>query len=320
MYFCHVLHPTTFTTAVTTISPIAGVLLGTEALYAIFGQAGNTHRTVQSFCYKYWSGNYNHAFYVFTPRGLEKLRARIADKSSPLHQLGPCGADNAGPRGWGLLSEEKVEVGLVRALGAMWYAQLVVRVLPKLLADHFGGTRNVDEKRSGDHVGGDIVIDKRKKGGATAGDGGGNGSCNDRDNGTAAGGDCKGLSLTESFGGIFHNMVVHQWLMGVVSHEVAYTDGALSFLHSECGFEEGELTVVTLYAFGSLSHLCEGGCCTELGEMADGARGGGRWVVTDAKTGVVRRGRQSSAAIAAGIRRPSDWDGGGVGEGVCAAS
>ena len=69
-----------------------------------------------------------------------------------------------------------------------------------------------------------------------------------------------------------------------------------------------------LYAFGSLSHLCEGGRCTKLGEMADGARGRGRWVVTDAKKGVVRRGRQSSAAIAAGIRRPSDWGGGAVGE------
>ena len=81
-----------------------------------------------------------------------------------------------------------------------------------------------------------------------------------------------------------------------MSHEVAYHEEALPFLQAACGFERGELTLVLVYAFGSLSHLREGG-----------GGGGGRWLVRDARDGVLRRGRQSAASIAATIRRPSDW-------------
>ena len=98
----------------------------------------------------------------------------------------------------------------------MWYAQLVVRILPKLIAETFG--------------------DK--------------------------------VSLTESFGALCHNMSIHQWLMGVVSHEVAWADVALPFLQRECKFEEGELTVITLYAYGTLSHLLE----DNVGEPGAGGR------------------------------------------------
>ena len=57
--------------------------------YAILGQAatGNKESYIQSYCYKFWSGNYNHAFYVFSPSGKRKLDAVIADKASALHKV-----------------------------------------------------------------------------------------------------------------------------------------------------------------------------------------------------------------------------------------
>ena len=151
--------------------------------------------------------------------------------------------------------------------------------------------------------------------------------------------------------------------MGVVSHEVAWHDEALPFLQRECEFEQGECTIIFLYAFGSGSHwtataAVENGAQSSLLDAGNGS--GGLWVVKDAKVcphccipmffayqlytrlllgraallaafficigvrllmlfgamrcwcdvrqvGEVKRGRQSSTAIAELIRKPSDW-------------
>jgi len=253
LYFCHVHHASI---GFASLGALGLGLLALDFGYAAFGQAGNTHRTYQSLCYKYWSGNYSHCFYFFSPSGLAKLEAAIANPASKLHPLGPCGLFDAGPRGWRLLSEDKIRWNLIRALGFMWYAQLVVRALPRILFDHFDGA-------------------------------------------------AKAISLGAggTFGAVFHNMMLHNWLFGIVSHEVAPHEQALAFLHAECAFEEGELTCICVYAFGTLSHV------SFKGQAADShpLRGQGRWRVLDAKSGVVRCGRQSCAAIAASIRRPSDW-------------
>ena len=161
------------------------------------------------------------------------------------------------------MSEEQVRWSLTRGLGLLWYAQLVLRVLPKLLHDEL--TKRV----------------------ATAGGGGG-----------------PPLSIAPtggSVGAVFHNLMLHNWCMGIVSHEVGWTADVLDFLQAECAFDEGELTCFVIYAFGSLSWKIEEPWSGHL------LRGGGKWVVHDAKAGVTRRGEQSSAAIAARIRRPSDW-------------
>ena len=57
---------------------------------------------------------------MFSPAGKRKLDARIADTGSVLHKLGPCGADNVGPAGLGLMDEAKVHAAYTRALGLMW--------------------------------------------------------------------------------------------------------------------------------------------------------------------------------------------------------
>lgn len=83
--------------------------------------------------------------------------------------------------------------------------------------------------------------------------------------------------------------------------QVGWTEVALPFLQRECNFEEGELTVVLVHSYGSLSHLLESGR-----EPLDGR---GRWLIRDAKRGVVREGTQSSRWIGQQLRRPSDWAG-----------
>ena len=108
------------------------------------------------------------------------------------------------------------------------------------------------------------------------------------------------LSLTESFGAVMHNLTLHQWLMGQVSHEVGWHDEVLAFLQRECAFRAGELTCVVVYAFGSLSHLRAGESAVEPLE------GSGRWLVKDAAEGLKMEGRQSAVAMAEQIRRPSD--------------
>ena len=54
LYYCHVHTPTV---DLSSISNVALALLCIDFGYAVFGQMGNTHRTIQSHCYKYWSGN-----------------------------------------------------------------------------------------------------------------------------------------------------------------------------------------------------------------------------------------------------------------------
>ena len=88
--------------------------------------------------------------------------------------------------------------------------------------------------------------------------------------------------------------------MGQVSHEVGWHDDVLEHLQQECHFDEGELTCVVVYAFGSLSHMRADESATEL------LHGGGRWLVKDAAQGLALEGRQSSCALASQIRRPSD--------------
>ena len=117
------------------------------------------------------------------------------------------------------------------------YAQLVLRVLPKLIAHHFNDQFEHEAKLNGAGAG-------APTGNADAGVGGGGAGAEGR------------LSLTESFGGIYHNMMVHQWLMGVVSHEVAWHTDALPFLQKECGFDQGELTVFITYARHCPSLAC----------------------------------------------------------------
>ena len=56
LYFCHVHRPRLELGAA---SPAALALLALELGYALWGQlGGNAHRALQSYCYKYWSGNY----------------------------------------------------------------------------------------------------------------------------------------------------------------------------------------------------------------------------------------------------------------------
>ena len=255
LYYCFVHHTKV---NISSASTIALALLALDLLYAVWGQCSNAHRALQSYSYKYWSGNYSHALYFFSPSGKAKLDAKIADPDSALHKLGPCGADNAGPQGWGLVSETKVAWGLVRAVGMMWYSQLDLRLLPFIVCRHW----QMQRQRLG-------RIEKA-------------------------------LSLTESFAAIYHNLMLHQWLMGQVSHEVCWHDDVLAHLQRECCFQEGELTCVVVYAFGSLSHM------RADESAAEPLHGCGRWLVKDAAQGLVLEGRQSSCAMAERIRRPSD--------------
>merc|ERR1711871_1199158 len=96
-----------------------------------------------------------------------------------------------------------------------------------------------------------------------------------------------------------YHVCLHTWLMGPVGHDAHFADVCLPFLQAECGFDSGDLTVITIYSFGTLSHWFES-ASTPL-------RGLGRWTVRDAKLGLVAEGRQSSRAVATLIRRPSDW-------------
>ena len=79
LYYCFVYHTTV---DVSSASIVALALLVVDLLYAIWGQCSNAHRALQSYSYKYWSGNYSHALYFFSPSGKAKLDARIADPES----------------------------------------------------------------------------------------------------------------------------------------------------------------------------------------------------------------------------------------------
>ena len=76
-------------------------------------------------------------------------------------------------------------------------------------------------------------------------------------------------------------------------------------LRRECGLDEGDLTCFEVYAFPTLSHLCD----RERQTLGQGLLGGGTgtWLIRDASAGVVRRGRQSASAVANAIAQPSDW-------------
>ena len=58
MYICW---PHRCTVDVSSASIVALALLVVDLLYAIWGQCSNAHRALQSYSYKYWSGNYSNA-------------------------------------------------------------------------------------------------------------------------------------------------------------------------------------------------------------------------------------------------------------------
>eukprot|EP00927_Polykrikos_kofoidii_P019199 TRINITY_DN18949_c0_g2_i1.p1 TRINITY_DN18949_c0_g2~~TRINITY_DN18949_c0_g2_i1.p1 ORF type:complete len:677 (+),score=61.09 TRINITY_DN18949_c0_g2_i1:51-2081(+) len=113
-------------------APWLYLILLVDALKAIYGQIFTDSKFLfRGHHYAFWSGNYNHGFYLFSESGRKKLQRQIDDPSSPLHKLGPPGMENLIARG--LQTKEQVTTNNCRFIGALWCAQWNCKVFPLFL-------------------------------------------------------------------------------------------------------------------------------------------------------------------------------------------
>ncbi len=233
--------------------------------------------------------------YTLTKEGKRKLDVALRD-SPVLSRLGAPPLEHLGPQGLALLDEQKLQVAVWRQLAAMFYMQLDTRILPKLMADHYGIGCSAGPSTAGAKLDG---VDRPRK-------------------------------LTD-FGLISHGLLLNQWLLGHVSHEIKYVPFVMTLLQRECGFRPGECVCFELYAWPTLGHCWRGlqqhndvanprlsesvSPCWDSASFVDRRiskgclrlGGSALWLVRDACEGVVKRGKQSATTIGSNIAQPSDW-------------
>jgi hypothetical protein len=250
--------------------PIALLLLALDASYSLYGHL-NTDSAWQSQTYKYWSGNYSNATYFMTKAGKRKLDAAIGNPENPiLSRMGLPPLENLGPKGLGLLDARKMHIAKCRQLAAMFWMQLDTRILPKLVADHYkiGLDETNTTKAAQLQYGEDVDV----------------------------------IRSLDDFGLISHGMLLNQWLLGMCSHEIKYVPFVMDLLQAECKFSEGDFVCFEMYAFPTLSHFWG-----KERKLNDKKGGTGKWIIRDAKAGVVRTGSQSASTVANMIAQPSSW-------------